>query len=170
MSRQGDFEFGNRRGREGPRESLPGDGGGAGYRHDGVGVVEIIVAWMSGAVSTVTWAEFAAPPRRDTSASRASLAWGFATVNTMSFPAGTPTRRAPRKIRDLTIFPIINVTPPAADPPEAGSEEVATANLPHGCALTELTSQGTTLHYTHQNIADLWNVMTRPLNRNALWI
>jgi hypothetical protein len=24
------------------------------------------------------------------------------------------------------------------------------------------------LHYTHQNIAELWNVMTRPLGRNGL--
>jgi len=28
-------------------------------------------------------------------------------------------------------------------------------------ALTQLTRQGTALHYTHQNIAELWNVMTR---------
>lgn len=35
-------------------------------------------------------------------------------------------------------------------------------------ALTQLTGQGTTLHYTHQNIAKLWNVMTRPLVRNGL--
>ena len=35
-------------------------------------------------------------------------------------------------------------------------------------ALTQLASQGTTLHYTHQNIAELWNVMTRPLGRNGL--
>ncbi len=35
-------------------------------------------------------------------------------------------------------------------------------------ALTQLTSQGTSLHYTHQNIAELWNVMTRPLGRNGL--
>ena len=35
-------------------------------------------------------------------------------------------------------------------------------------ALAQLTSQGTTLHYTHQNIAELWNVMTRPMARNGL--
>jgi predicted nucleic acid-binding protein len=35
-------------------------------------------------------------------------------------------------------------------------------------ALTHLISQGATLHYTHQNIAELWNVMTRPLVRNGL--
>jgi len=35
-------------------------------------------------------------------------------------------------------------------------------------ALTQLTGRGTTLHYTHQNIAELWNVMTRPLVRNGL--
>jgi predicted nucleic acid-binding protein len=35
-------------------------------------------------------------------------------------------------------------------------------------ALTQLIRQGTTLHYTHQNIAELWNVMTRPLGRNGL--
>lgn len=35
-------------------------------------------------------------------------------------------------------------------------------------ALTQLSSQGTALHYTHQNIAELWNVMTRPVGRNGL--
>ncbi len=35
-------------------------------------------------------------------------------------------------------------------------------------ALTQLASQGTMFHYTHQNIAELWNVMTRPLSRNGL--
>jgi predicted nucleic acid-binding protein len=35
-------------------------------------------------------------------------------------------------------------------------------------ALARLASQGTILHYTHQNIAELWNVMTRPLVRNGL--
>ena len=35
-------------------------------------------------------------------------------------------------------------------------------------ALARLAGQGTTLHYTHQNIAELWNVMTRPLARNGL--
>jgi len=29
-------------------------------------------------------------------------------------------------------------------------------------ALTRLSLAGTALHYTHQNIAELWNVMTRP--------
>jgi len=35
-------------------------------------------------------------------------------------------------------------------------------------ALDRLASQGTILHYTHQNIAELWNAMTRPLARNGL--
>jgi predicted nucleic acid-binding protein len=35
-------------------------------------------------------------------------------------------------------------------------------------ALAQLISQGATLHYTHQNIAELWNVMTRPIARNGL--
>jgi predicted nucleic acid-binding protein len=35
-------------------------------------------------------------------------------------------------------------------------------------ALAQLVCQGTTLHYTHQNIAELWNVMTRPVVRNGL--
>jgi predicted nucleic acid-binding protein len=35
-------------------------------------------------------------------------------------------------------------------------------------ALAQLTSQETTLYYTHQNIAELWNVMTRPIGRNGL--
>ncbi|MBZ5525664.1 MAG: type II toxin-antitoxin system VapC family toxin [Acidobacteriia bacterium] len=34
-------------------------------------------------------------------------------------------------------------------------------------ALAQLASQGTTLHYTHQNIAELWNAMTRPVARNG---
>ena len=34
-------------------------------------------------------------------------------------------------------------------------------------ALTRLGGQGTILHYTHQNIAELWNVMTRPVARNG---
>jgi len=34
-------------------------------------------------------------------------------------------------------------------------------------ALAQLAGQGTTLHYTHQNIAELWNVMTRPVARNG---
>lgn len=35
-------------------------------------------------------------------------------------------------------------------------------------ALARLASEGTILHYTHQNIAELWNAMTRPLTRNGL--
>ena len=35
-------------------------------------------------------------------------------------------------------------------------------------ALARLASQGTILQYTHQNIAELWNAMTRPLVRNGL--
>src|SRR5271157_2363196 len=35
-------------------------------------------------------------------------------------------------------------------------------------ALARLASQGTSLHYTHQNIAELWNAMTRPIARNGL--
>jgi predicted nucleic acid-binding protein len=35
-------------------------------------------------------------------------------------------------------------------------------------ALGRLAGQGTTLHYTHQNIAELWNAMTRPAARNGL--
>lgn len=35
-------------------------------------------------------------------------------------------------------------------------------------ALAQLARQGTTLHYTHQNIAELWNVVTRPIGRNGL--
>lgn len=35
-------------------------------------------------------------------------------------------------------------------------------------ALARLAEQGTTLHYTHQNIAELWNAMTRPAERNGL--
>ena len=34
-------------------------------------------------------------------------------------------------------------------------------------ALARLAGQGTTFHYTHQNIAELWNAMTRPLARNG---
>jgi predicted nucleic acid-binding protein len=33
--------------------------------------------------------------------------------------------------------------------------------------LATLALEGTTLHYTHQNIAELWNVMTRPVARNG---
>ena len=35
-------------------------------------------------------------------------------------------------------------------------------------ALAQLASQGTRFHYTHQNIAELWNAMTRPAARNGL--
>jgi hypothetical protein len=35
-------------------------------------------------------------------------------------------------------------------------------------ALARLAGQGTTLHYTHQNIAELWNTMTLPIARNGL--
>jgi predicted nucleic acid-binding protein len=35
-------------------------------------------------------------------------------------------------------------------------------------ALARLASQSTTLHYTHQNVAELWNAMTRPRTRNGL--
>ena len=35
-------------------------------------------------------------------------------------------------------------------------------------ALARLAGQGTTFHYTHQNIAELWNVMTRPVANNGL--
>jgi predicted nucleic acid-binding protein len=34
-------------------------------------------------------------------------------------------------------------------------------------ALAKLALAGTTLHYTHQNIAELWNVITRPAARNG---
>ena len=35
-------------------------------------------------------------------------------------------------------------------------------------ALTRLLGQGATLYYTHQNIAELWNALTRPVDRNGL--
>ena len=35
-------------------------------------------------------------------------------------------------------------------------------------ALARLAEQGTILCYTHQNIAELWNVMTRPVSSNGL--
>jgi len=35
-------------------------------------------------------------------------------------------------------------------------------------ALARLAEQGTALCYTHQNIAELWNTMTRPAERNGL--
>ena len=34
-------------------------------------------------------------------------------------------------------------------------------------ALTRLTGEGTILLYTHQNIAELWNMMTRPVTSNG---
>jgi predicted nucleic acid-binding protein len=34
-------------------------------------------------------------------------------------------------------------------------------------ALAKLSLAETTLHYTHQNVAELWNVMTRPAARNG---
>ncbi len=34
-------------------------------------------------------------------------------------------------------------------------------------AVTMLAGQGTTLCYTHQNISELWNVMTRPVASNG---
>jgi len=35
-------------------------------------------------------------------------------------------------------------------------------------ALARLAGQGAALYYTHQNIAELWNAMTRPIARNGL--
>jgi predicted nucleic acid-binding protein len=35
-------------------------------------------------------------------------------------------------------------------------------------ALARLLGHGATLYYTHQNIAELWNAMTRPIDRNGL--
>ena len=35
-------------------------------------------------------------------------------------------------------------------------------------SLGRLASQGTLLYYTPQNIAELWNTMTRPVTRNGL--
>lgn len=35
-------------------------------------------------------------------------------------------------------------------------------------AVSQLAAQGTQLCYTHQNIAELWNVMTRAIDRNGL--
>ena len=34
-------------------------------------------------------------------------------------------------------------------------------------ALAQLANQGTAFHNTHQNIAEMWNAMTRPQNRNG---
>jgi predicted nucleic acid-binding protein len=36
-----------------------------------------------------------------------------------------------------------------------------------GEAVSKLALAGTVLHYTHQNIAELWNAMTRPIARNG---
>jgi predicted nucleic acid-binding protein len=35
-------------------------------------------------------------------------------------------------------------------------------------ALSRLAAEGTIFHYTPQNIAELWNAMTRPIARNGL--
>src|SRR5579859_434765 len=35
-------------------------------------------------------------------------------------------------------------------------------------ALARLAGEGATLYFTHQNIAELWNAMTRPVARNGL--
>jgi predicted nucleic acid-binding protein len=35
-------------------------------------------------------------------------------------------------------------------------------------AVACLLRQGATLYYTHQNIAELWNALTRPVDRNGL--
>ena len=35
-------------------------------------------------------------------------------------------------------------------------------------ALARLLGQRATLYYTHQNIAEFWNAMTRPVGRNGL--
>jgi|SRR5690242_21154855 predicted nucleic acid-binding protein len=35
-------------------------------------------------------------------------------------------------------------------------------------ALARLASQRAILHYTHQNIAELWNAMAHPIGRNGL--
>lgn len=34
-------------------------------------------------------------------------------------------------------------------------------------AISQLATQGTTLYYTHQNMAEMWNTMTRPASRNG---
>jgi predicted nucleic acid-binding protein len=34
-------------------------------------------------------------------------------------------------------------------------------------AVAKLASENTVLHYTHQNIAEVWNAMTRPISRNG---
>ena len=35
-------------------------------------------------------------------------------------------------------------------------------------ALAKLAKQDTVLHFTHQNIAEFWNALTRPIQRNGL--
>jgi hypothetical protein len=47
--------------------------------------------------------------------------------------------------------------PPCADPNHAAADN----------ALSTLAIQGRLLYYTHQNIAELWNTMTRPQTRNG---
>jgi predicted nucleic acid-binding protein len=45
------------------------------------------------------------------------------------------------------------------------------ADPEHGlvqASISRLVLDGTALHYAHQNIAELWNVMTRPRDRNGL--
>jgi len=37
-----------------------------------------------------------------------------------------------------------------------------------GTAVARLAEQGSVLYFTQQNIAELWNVMTRPVDRNGL--
>jgi predicted nucleic acid-binding protein len=48
---------------------------------------------------------------------------------------------------------------------------VASGSDPHheliDAALARLAGQNTTLHYTHENIAEFWNAMTRPVTRNG---
>jgi predicted nucleic acid-binding protein len=36
-----------------------------------------------------------------------------------------------------------------------------------GGAVSRLATQGANIYFTHQNIAELWNVMTRPVARNG---
>src|SRR5260221_28230 len=37
-------------------------------------------------------------------------------------------------------------------------------------ALARLAGQGSSLHYTHQNIAELWNALTRPVARKGVGV
>jgi predicted nucleic acid-binding protein len=37
-------------------------------------------------------------------------------------------------------------------------------------ALARLAGEGAILYFTHQNIAELWNAMTRPIERNGLGV